>query len=539
MKKTFFCIIAVFILSASVYAQAENFSVYTFKCDPSLRIGYPDGWTVEEDLDETGSVISASVSRTSNADSEGFIFFLTTYPLDSAIQNSKQFADSAIENLRTEGGLTGLKVDKEYQHSGSEAIHVSELSVTHEDLKFYGMSWSSLLKTEEMAIALFCLFYGPDTTYKNFSPEKMLSGFFAPIFGSEIGTDQTQTRKPPSASSHKAGAEGKIIAVTETQKGERVIASIDASTKNVKYLNTPSPARIMTPAIFQKGSILALPVHAYNRLIISSYPDMSREASFVELPAQQSEVYFDHPTISHNGELVAFRVKGLSIAGTIESRDWYSGSYTGSYTAIASEVSVVAFDIKTKTLKLSYITREMLDMDSKEPLFPAFSPIEDIIAFINYNKLILMQGSTGRKIREIDLGNDIPMDISGLAWVADGSGLGYFTRGEDGEAAQYYITLIDHTRNQKFNIPLPKNLRPASRGSISSPACLDFSPDNKYIVFSAESADLSNKITEWYYRLEKRGEKISTNIYIYDIQQNQFFQMTTDGKSFDPVWKGR
>lgn len=524
----------IFLLGV-VSAQADNFVIYTFRCDPTLRIGYPSGWIVEEDFDETGTVISASVTRTNDGDSEGFIFFLTTYPLDSAIQNSKQFSHTAIENLRTEGGLTGLKIDKEYQHSGSEIIHVSELSVTHEGMSFYGMSWGVLLRSEEMAIAIFSLFYGPETTYKDFNPELMLSGFFTPIFGSEISSSQTE----PTPITKTSDMAGNIIAITEDQRGKRVIASINPFTKNIKYLNTPSSARIMSPAVSQKSSLLALPVHAYNRLIISPYPDMSREASYLELPSQQSEIYFDHPTISHDGSLIAFRIKGMSIAGTIDSRDWYSGSYTGSYTAIASEISIIAFDLISRNLKISYITREMLDMDSKEPLFPAYSPVEDIIAFIHYNKLILMQGSTGRKMKEIDLGDDIPIDISGLAWVADGSGLAYFSRGESGSAAQYYITLVDHINNQRFNLPLPNNLRPASRGSISSPACLDFSSDNQYIVFSAETADLSNSITEWYYRLTNRGEKINTNIYIYDIQQNKFSKITNDGKSFDPVWKGR
>lgn len=534
MKQYLSFICVILFISVLAFAQADNFSVYTFKCDPTLRIGYPNGWTVEEELDETGTVITASVTKSNAADSEGFIFFITTFPLDSAIQTSKQFSSASIQNLRTDGGLTGLKVDKEYQHSGSDMIHVSELSIALEGTKFLGMSWGALVKTDEMAIALFGLFYGPETTYRNYNPELMLSGLFAPIFGTEIGSaqPQSQPQAPPQSSA------GNIIAVTENQKGERIIVSIDASTKKTDHLISPSSARLMSPAISYRASLMAFPVYAFNRLFISSFPDMDREASFVELPSQQSEIYFYHPSISHDGKLVAFHVKGLSIAGTMHSRDWHTGVYTGSYTAIASEVSVVAFDIKSKSLKLSYFTKEMLDMDTKEPLFPAFSPVDDIIAFIHYNKLILMQGSTGKKINEIDLGNDIPIDISGLAWVADGSGLAYFTRGEVGEAAQYYITLIDHLSGQKFNLALPKNLRPASRGSIGSPVCLDFSPDNRYIVFSAEEADLSNKILEWYYRLEGRGEK-STYIYIYDIQQNRFSRLTNDGKSFDPVWKGR
>jgi Tol biopolymer transport system component len=58
----------------------------------------------------------------------------------------------------------------------------------------------------------------------------------------------------------------------------------------------------------------------------------------------------------------------------------------------------------------------------------------------------------------------------------------------------------------------------------------DFSPDGKFIVFGAEHRHKS----------ENTGKtEVAYDIYILDLDTGKPRQMTTDGKSFDPVWKGR
>jgi len=99
--------------------------------------------------------------------------------------------------------------------------------------------------------------------------------------------------------------------------------------------------------------------------------------------------------------------------------------------------------------------------------------------------------------------------------------------------------LLDAASKNIRNLALPDNLRPASRGGIATPACLDFSPDGRSIVFCAETTDLSSAIREDYARLEAQSASIATDLYILDIQTGQTVQITQNNRTFDPVWKGR
>ncbi|MBN1997185.1 PD40 domain-containing protein [candidate division KSB1 bacterium] len=540
MKRGILYFFSLAFVSVSAMSQVESFDVYTFQANAAARIGYPANWRVQEHIDETQTILSAVITKTDQSESEGFIVFFIPFPKDTEMKESKQFAGMIIEYLGNEV-YAGLTLENELPHSSIPAIYVSNLSLLIEGIKYLGRSYSSFMMGEEAGLGIFVMFYAPNSTFGKFNVDEMLAGVLAPIFDANLGT-QSKTAPPSVSSQSQSSVMGKIFAVNESPAGEKALVSIELPSKSMNQIIPPNNVAILSPTVSVKHSLLALPLDHISKLIISPYPDTEKEVSFVELPAANREIHFSHPTISHDGRMIAFRVKGMAVAGTIDSHDWYSGAYKGSYTAIASEVSIVGFDIKTKSLKVSYITKDMLDMGEKSPMYPAFSPVEDVIAFVTFNQLQFIQGSSAKKLNEFDLGNERPIDISGLAWSPDGKKLAYFQRKEVGGfsgRAQYYIAVLDIASRNIQNHALPDNLRPGSRGGIASAACLDFSPDGRCIVFCAETADLSSAIKEDYARLEAQSSSIATDIFIFDIQKNQTFQITQNNRTFDPVWKGR
>ena len=192
MKKAahvFFVIIGLLLFYSAVYSLVKGFSVYTFKCDPTLKIGYPTNWIVQEEMDKSGSVLSAVITRSAAADSEGYLVYFVPFPENTQIKNARQFAAVTISNLR-KNVLPGLKVDKEYPHKSMPLVHVSDVSLDDGNTKFLGRSYSVFQADGSRIIGLFSLFYAPQSTFGNFNAGQMLAGLLTPIFG-------TQTAQTP------------------------------------------------------------------------------------------------------------------------------------------------------------------------------------------------------------------------------------------------------------------------------------------------------------------------------------------------------
>lgn len=186
-----FTCVTLLILFAPVCPQAPAYSVYTFKHDQNLKIGYPAGWNVQEQADAKGGMISAVITRSTAADSEGFIFFLIPYPKDAPIADSRQFSAIAAEQLKS-NALPGLKLLKDYPHQSQPVVHVSELALDADGVSFSGRSWSALLKGEGTVVGLFAMFYAPSAAFEKTSVEEMLAGLIAPIFGGVQGAAPSQ-----------------------------------------------------------------------------------------------------------------------------------------------------------------------------------------------------------------------------------------------------------------------------------------------------------------------------------------------------------
>jgi Tol biopolymer transport system component len=103
------------------------------------------------------------------------------------------------------------------------------------------------------------------------------------------------------------------------------------------------------------------------------------------------------------------------------------------------------------------------------------------------------------------------------------------------------VVLTDIRSGASKVVNLPRTIRPSSPVEVSGSAaiCLDFSPDSRYIVFSASprSAEQDSAV-ETFRDLAGKSAKES-DIYILDLQTGNCFRLTNDGKSYDPVWKGR
>ncbi|MBN2431609.1 MAG: hypothetical protein JXQ27_09045 [Acidobacteria bacterium] len=198
MKQFYMVVISfglILSLCTAAYPQVNRFSIYTFQRDASLKIGYPEGWTVSEAVDETGSVLSAVITRSGTPDSEGFIFYLIPFPQNTEIQDSRQFAGMAIDRLRSTS-LPTLMLEKDYGHASLEQIHVSELSLDSDGTRFLGKSWSAFLKGQGAVLGIFALFYGPQTTFGNFNTDEMLAGLISPIFGGQAAPSPPPATAP-------------------------------------------------------------------------------------------------------------------------------------------------------------------------------------------------------------------------------------------------------------------------------------------------------------------------------------------------------
>lgn len=535
----------LFIFAAGALCADPDFSVYTFKADPTLKIGLPAGWQIAEQAAD--SFLSAVITRSDADDSEGFLVFFIPFSPDSPIKESSRLSSLLLDQIRLDA-LPGLSITREYTHKDSPIIHVAELKATVKDIPLQGKSWCALVANDNLAMGIFALFHAPATAFGRFDSDIMLASVLAPALGLTTAAGAEMQAKPDA---HKPPVQttpplsGQIAAINRLPDGSRAPVTIDPVSRQSRQLAPPQASRFLSPAVSAKASALALPMDGVKSVIIASWPDTSRPASVLEVPAGGAEIHVSHPTISYDGKLIAFRVKGLSVAGRVDSLDWSSGAYMGSFTAIANEVAILGLDLADKKPKVSYLSRDMLDMESRTPLVPAFSPAADRIAFISFNRFTLLEGTTGAKIREFDLAEDRPIDISGLAWSPDGKHVAYFQRKElDGPLsgnASYFITLLDPETGARTNFRLPANLRPASNGAIGSAACLDFSPDGGRVVFCAEPIDPDKStVLEDYGRVEAQGNLAkNTDLYIYDLRAGATIRLTDDGRTFDPVWKGR
>ena len=261
----------------------------------------------------------------------------------------------------------------------------------------------------------------------------------------------------------------------------------------------------------------------------------------------KGESYVNSPSLSRDGRVVAVQIKTFRHAGSVNVHDATTGAYDSTHTAILRRGQLASFKLQNAIQQqtLFYKDPEMPELGTyRRGWCAVFSPTSDIIAFTNAGKLCLHNSKTGQKLREFELANAI-YEMSALAFSPDGTIIAYIgtvVRSSFGFSdAPGSVVLTDIRSGAGKVVNLPNTIRPSSpvEASGSATICLDFSPDSRYIVFSASPrSGEQDDAAETFRDMAGKSSKVS-DIYILDLQTGNCHRLTNDGKSFDPVWKGR
>jgi Tol biopolymer transport system component len=201
---------------------------------------------------------------------------------------------------------------------------------------------------------------------------------------------------------------------------------------------------------------------------------------------------------------------------------------------------VVSYDVKTrKVSKVFYKDPAVPNvMISVRAIGPVFSPTRDVLVYADTRKLYVCNSKTGAKIAEQKV--SAPLENTGLAFTPDGKRVAYFSKHESMVKVFYTVETVDIASGERKEHALPVTVRPHStayaRSSVN-PLCLDFSPDGRYVVFSATPKPKDETFaTSTFNELSCKGK---SDVYVLDTKTGACHRLTSDGKSFDPVWKGR
>ncbi len=144
--------------------------IYEFRADPSLKIGYPSGWIVQET--EMGVVIQEK----NEADTAGLIIFLI--PLQEGT-TSEDLADSMISLLREKSYPDITPINRQ-PHPQEPEILTLDAILTADGLTFKFHTWS--MADSDTGVGIFSGFYAPSYRFDYFDVQKLLTSCIAPLF---------------------------------------------------------------------------------------------------------------------------------------------------------------------------------------------------------------------------------------------------------------------------------------------------------------------------------------------------------------------
>ncbi len=155
-------------------AAGPEFLVYTFKADPTVKIGYPSGWTVQEN--QMGAVIVENQT----SESAGILFFVGQ--LQPGVNSNADLAKTMVDALRQQG-YPDLQVTSQQPHSQAPDVLTLNATLTSEGVPFQCLMWSAV--NLQNKIGLFFVFYAPGSRYATFNADQYLTECVKPMFSGQ------------------------------------------------------------------------------------------------------------------------------------------------------------------------------------------------------------------------------------------------------------------------------------------------------------------------------------------------------------------
>lgn len=524
-------------------AKGPPIEIYVFKQDSSVKVGYPRGWTVSE------HELGVSIAEKQTNDTAGIDLLIMA--VQQEVRTKEDFAKMVVD-LFHQSSYPDLVVVKQEPHPRASEVLTLDVTFTINNLPYQAHAWCMI--NPQAKIGVFATFYAPKERYRTFQGEKLLVACLIPMFG---GVNPGQTAGL-TASTISVSTNRQIIFIRK-QGNNRILSALDPSTGQATSLYNYQTLAVCQPGLSPGGDVLILNVYAARKLFChmgiknlkTYFKESGKQICFpMEFSLEKQETHITHPTISRDGKVVAVRLKSLAHAGNVDVHDWSTGLYDHTFMAIASWFKVASFMLE-QTVKghaVYYKDEDMPDvMKDVRVLGPVFSPTQDILAYADTEKIYLCDSDSGEKLREFVMAKEYGiLAFSGLAFSPDGTTLAYLSSAGYNKGGSmfggiiYTVITVDIRNGGPRQYSLPEAVRPYSPagGYGSGIACLDFSPDGRYIVFSGTSRDAGESwaVTEFEELTEM--EKPS-DIYILDLWTGTGHRLTSDGKSFDPVWKGR
>ncbi len=544
MRRTPHRISTLVLLVAAVASAAAGtemtFDVYTFMADPSVRIGYPRGWTVQEN--EMGAVIVESASD----DSAGILLFVGQ--LQPGVGSKEELAATMIPYLRQ--FFPDLTVARQNPHPQAPEVLTIEATLSAEGVPFLTHMWC--MANTQVNVGVLIAFYAPQSRYTAYAAEKILYSTLAPTFNLGLPPPQVAARPPaaqppapakPPAAAPQPGTLSKTAAkrpihFVRQEGGVRKMFALDPATGQTSYVATFGDLPAAQPTQTADGRVTAVATGSDRVMVLNQ--NVGRGTNVGSASGEAT-----HPTVSRDGRLIAVRHKSTHHTGNITVVDPTTGGYDSTFVGVASWYQVVAYDVATGRRQAVYFEDPELPdlMKDLRAMGPAFSPTEDLLAYADDAKIYLCDAASGRTLRELAL--PFPFyQYSGLTFSPDGTRIAYLSsesRGDLFEGTTVYLVVVLNIRDGRARkFALPATVRPYSpaTGEIPSIVCLDFSPDGGHVVFSgtAKEADETWYMAEYS---EVDLKQLPSDLYVLDLTTGRCRRLTSDGASFDPVWKGR
>lgn len=497
--------------------DAASYLIQRLKSDRRIPISCPRGWKVTELRN------GLRLLEKLDLDSAGMILLVEN--LANRVASGDDMAKAGLQMLKTKFhklSVSDLNLLKQKIYQRASNVLNTEAKFNVNDLPFKSDMLSFVDKRLDLGIS--ALFYAPLQRYGSFDPEILMLQSISPIFNED---PQRLTERTPV---EQRFCEPARFPVPQAQNAEIkksiCYVSLFENSYSIKEINPwngkTNPGynfkQIKIGQLAMARGKIVLPLLGNATPVLSAGTGRDLDEDFmIKLPVDDSFEAL-HPSISSDGMAVVVNLRRKN-----DDTEYANDN---------NNLIVASFEVKTGAVETIF-----LRTGSKGEICPAvFSPVENIVVYEQDNKLVFCDGSNGEnKIRSLFLPENFRRHYrSGIAYSADGSLIAYIAEKIPAEnSGEYSIVCVDANTGMSADYDIPNSIRPYSPSGVVS---IDFSPDGRYLVFSATGENLA----EWWGRKTLDSKMIyESNLYVLNLSNAKCFQITSGGRNFDPVWKGR